>query len=395
MTRPDTTNYSAKFGGRLEDRGVQHSGKTKISHTTGQLPRGWVEYQTSHGEVFFHNFYTDESRWERPVSGDGKKKFGKGIPPKMPGHVRSGGRSTLPPCLVMVVVSFMMFIGLLKGLWCSVMKFLGFGPTDPDVLRMVEQEQDEFVSKLDRSEVYLSDPLKPPDKIDSKPGLSYRSELSAGMLATTLTAATVDGGEDAEKEFDVEAGEILEAPDVANFTQWAPKLASIWGKWLPDGEGTKLHRLVNTWSEVQALQWELADRPLDAARSEGAPDLERISTMKSVLHKLLGEHDMHEVRAEFKAIREESARNSNDIVDKLEEIKMELRREEFAVQADASNVEKRSKIIMECDPSYSFKKIAPELTALPGQPKDAIVRRASLSCLPSALTRRATSTPIL
>jgi len=222
----------------------------KISNSTGKLPRGWVEYETPEGQIFFHNFYSDESSWNRPVEEE-ETEVGKNVPPKKAEHYRPSGRTNMPSCILMIILTFLLFIGLLKSLWISVLKCLGIGPPDPISARMVAKDQQDFINKLDRSEVYLASPLKPPIE----------------------EAASADSKDpDDDLEFSNLNLDSLEPPSSDNFAQWAPKLASIWGSWLSKPEREKLNRLVKEWSKDQALRWQL-DRPQIDVVSDPDPDL--------------------------------------------------------------------------------------------------------------------------
>lgn len=343
-----------KYGAKSDVKGGKNAQlKTKVANTVGPLPHGWVEYQTPQGETFFHNYYTDESTWDMPtadtnvVPGTGKMR------PKKAGHVRTDGRSSLPPCMVMVVVLCMLFAGFLRSLWMSVMKCLGMGPADPNDSRMVAQEQEEFVGKLDRSEIQLVGPLKPPEMEGKKPGPAHREKKPRspnGIIANMFAGSPVvrSDGDD----YDVEGFQTLEPPSAENFSEWAPKLASIWGNWLTDTERKKLHHLVLDWSKDQVVRWNLADRPLHATRSEVAPDLERCDDVKAVLHKQLNEYELLEIQRDYEAIREESAQNCDDVISQLDQLKEDLRQRESRMQDEAADVDKRRQLLMQLDPSY-------------------------------------------
>jgi len=235
----DTINNGPDFKGT----------RTKISNSTGKLPRGWVEYETPEGQIFFHNFYSDESSWTRPVEEEEEPEVGKNVPPKKAEHYRPSGRTNMPSCILMIILTFLLFIGLLKSLWISVLKCLGIGPPDPISARMVAKDQQDFLNKLDRSEVYLASPLKPP----------IEEEAPANCM-------------DPDDDLEFSNLESLEPPSSDNFAQWAPKLASIWGSWLSKPEREKLNRLVKEWSKDQALRWQL-DRPQIDVVSYPDPDL--------------------------------------------------------------------------------------------------------------------------
>jgi len=289
------------------------------------LPWGWTEHTTEDGDIFYHNFYTDKVQWDIPVPEEIDEATAK-FHSKTGGVYHAHKPSSIPPCMVMIIMVIMMFLGVLAGLWKAVLSCLGFGPPDLVASAKLQQEHSIYLDSKGPQEVVLK-PFHGGMETKEKKRWDVATENEGPPVKARMNFFNKTDPE-APVPTQMEVGEQplenLPDTDPQTVVSWTKSLVHLWGKWLDTENRERLEKVAQEWRSEQSVRWNITERPLKLGTSEHTFDVGELDEMKNHIVAQLNQHAVKRLKNELTTAKDESQKACQSTITGLGNLKQEL-----------------------------------------------------------------------